>query len=120
MSKMYYPLYGMIEQKGVILPLIINLASDASVDSFQGKGVESVTKSGTGEYTIVLKDKYNKLLSAALGKAGAIADVDHRVKSVDLANKTIVVATDDGSVDADTAVAHAVHLTVVTTKSSVA
>lgn len=120
MSKMYYPLYGMIEQKGVILPIKINLAADASVSSFVGKGVESVTKSGTGEYTVVLKDNYNKLLSASFAQAGAIPDVTPYIASEDVANKEIVVSTHDGAVDADTAVAHEVHVTIIATKSSVA
>lgn len=113
-------MYGMVEPKGVIVPLKISLAADASVSSFSGKAVQSVTKSGTGEYTIVLKDTYNKLLSSVVSTFGAISDIFPYVKSESVSSKEVVIATNDGSVDADTAVAHEIHVVIVTTKSSLA
>lgn len=121
MSKLYYPPLGSIEPKVVTVPLKISLSGAGAVSSFVGKGVASVTKSGTGEYTVVLKDNYNKLLSAGLAQlSSALTDVFARVKSADVANKQVVLATDNGTADADTAVAHELHLTLVLTKSSVA
>jgi len=121
MSKMYYPLYGCIEQKVAIVPLKISIASDASVSSFVGKGVESVTKSATGEYTVVLKDSYNKLLSAQLSVlATGIVVINPQIKSEDVAAKSVVILTHNGTAVADTEVALELQVSLVVTKSSVA
>lgn len=121
MSKLYYPLYGAIEQKVALVPLKISLAADASVDSFVGKGVDSVTKSGTGAYDVVLKDSYNKLLSAQVSQLGAsVVDVEPQVASESVSSKAVSIMTHNGTAATDTAVAHEVHVLLVVTKSSVA
>jgi len=131
MSKMYYELYGAIEQKVAIVPLKISLAADASVVSFVGKGVVSVTKNGTGKYDVILKDNYNKLLSVSFASEAASAtDIACQLDNEVVTAKTFSVVTyntvsaTDGSpavnTIADTAVAQKVHVTLIVTKSSVA
>lgn len=48
----------------------VPLASDASVGAKVGRGF-SVAKTGTGEYTVTLQDKYTSLIGYAFGVKGS-------------------------------------------------
>ena len=81
------------DARQVIIAGQITLNSSAAVtaNSFNNL-VSSVAKSGTGEYTITLADKYVELKSAQISYEGA-GDVVLRVKSTDVSSaKTIINA----------------------------
>lgn len=119
--KLFYPLYGSPEPKVALVGARIVLASDASVSSFSGKGISSVSKTGTGEYTITLSDKFNKLLGGGVVALGSsVSDVVTQIESENVVEREIVVMTHDGSAKTDTAVAQELCLNLVLTKSSVA
>lgn len=72
----------------------ISLSAAAAVSSSDFNDlVESVTKSGTGEYTILLKDKYVSLKACNLTPMSS-EDLTLRIKSHDVQSaKTIVLET---------------------------
>ena len=54
---------GSLEQRVVDRYLEISIGATGAVDSFSGKGTQSVTRNSAGNYTIQMEDGFNKLLS---------------------------------------------------------
>lgn len=71
----------------------------------KGYGVATFARTGTGEYTITLQDKYQRLMSAQLTVLAATAvDLVAQLKSEDVAGaKTIVFNMNAGATPTDTA-----------------
>lgn len=123
MANRYFNQFVLTQDKRqVIISGIISLNSSAAVtgDNFNSL-VTSVAKSGTGEYTITLADKYQELKSLNVSYEGA-GDIVPRIKSTDVSGaKTLIVETFDlsGAAVADVAVASKLHINIVLKDSTV-
>ena len=80
-----------IERKSIILSNTVSINSSAAVVSDNSEG--EWTKTGTGEYTLTLPDKYMKCLAAQVTLEAATAvDLVAQIKSIDVTSaKTIVI-----------------------------
>ena len=110
------------DKRQVLISGIISLNSSAAVtgNNFNSL-VASVTKSGTGEYTITLQDKYVELKSLNVTFEGT-GDIVPRVKSTDVAGaKTLVVQTWDisSAAVANVSAASKLHINIVLKDSTV-
>ena len=85
-------------------------------------GITSVARSGTGEYTITLDDKYTSLFNANFNLEAATAiDLVPQIKSHDVASaKTLVVNLNAGATPTDSAneVVHKIHFNLILKNSS--
>jgi len=100
----------------------INIAADASVSGYSIKGVASVTKTGTGEYTITLQDAYYSFLTAQCTLMAATAvDLVPQIKSVNVAaaSKTVVVRLNTGATPTDPAAVCTLCVSIVCKNTSV-
>lgn len=105
-------------KRQVFLSGIVSLNSSAAVTASTIPHV-TVTKSGTGEYTLTLDDKYVELRSAQLTMQTS-EDLVARVASHDVQSaKTIVVETATAAVATDATAAAEIHVTLVLKDSSV-
>lgn len=69
----------------------VSIASDASVSASNISGA-TVTKTGTGQYTITLADSYNALISAGLQiQAATAVDLVPQVKSQTVGSTNLIV-----------------------------
>lgn len=89
------------EVKALYCKFSVDSAGDATLDAINSKGIASVTKTATGEYTIVLEDRYNALLqlihSREYSGAGA-GGLNVIIRSEDVDNtKTIVIESVDSA-----------------------
>jgi len=96
----------------------IALSAAAAVDSNSIPLSASVAKSGTGEYTITLQDKYVELRSCQLSML-TTEDVQARIKSHDVATKTYVIETATAGSPADVSAAAEIHVSFSFRDSSV-
>jgi hypothetical protein len=123
MANRYFNQFVLTQDKRqVIISGIINLSSAAAVTSENFNSlVASVTKSGTGEYTITLTDKYQELKSFNVSYEG-LGDTVLRIKSTDVSSaKTLIFETFDlsGAAVADVSVVSKIHVNIVLKDSSV-
>lgn len=99
MANRYFNQFHGTPQKGVvILPGTLSIAADASISSQDFK-MGTFTKTGTGEYTLTLSDKYVGALSVlATVQAATAVDLVAQVKSVDVVSaKTVVFNLNTGA-----------------------
>lgn len=105
-------------KRQVVLAGKIDLSAAAAVDASNIPHV-TVTKSGTGEYTLTLDDKYVEMRSAQATML-TTEDVQARLKSHDVTSaKTVVIETATAGSPADVTAAAEIHVTLVLKDSSV-
>lgn len=80
-------------KKPVLIAGSISLAANASVSGSSIKGVSSVSKTGTGEYTVTLSDEYYALFFASAAVSDSTEDIAVSVDAVSLSSKTFKVVT---------------------------
>lgn len=103
----------------VILAGKIDLnASAAVLSTTDVQNAASVTKTGTGEYTITLNDSYTKKLSIqATVESDTDADLVAQIDSSDIqgnsAAKTIVIKTMAAAVPTDASAAATIYITIL-------
>lgn len=90
-NRMFKPLHGHFNSGVALIDGYVDIAADASVSSSAVDGA-TVTKTGTGQYTVTLADTYNELLACNLTVQAATAvDLVPQVVSQDVSSaKTIV------------------------------
>lgn len=89
------------------------------ISAFSGKGITSVARTGAGEYTIVLDDKFNSIVDLNFSLVGATAeDLHPQAVSYDVATKTIVVNTLTAAVPTDATNAFELVFSVSATNSN--
>jgi hypothetical protein len=121
MSSRYFKQFTLTpDVRSIRLAGTISLNSSAAVTGFDIPFVESVEKTGTGEYTITLQDRYVTLRSVQLSVMGADAAVSAKPVSEDVNGaKTIVINTVDTGAAADVTVAATILIDVALKDSSV-
>jgi hypothetical protein len=122
MASRYLNQFVLTQRKGVVqIAGTISLSAAAAVSSSDLTSlVSSVTKTGTGEYTIALADKWVGLISVTASLESSVATDSVQVKSADpVTAKTIVVRTITSGAYADVAVASKLHLSIQLKNSSV-
>lgn len=106
-------------KRQVMLSGKISLSAAAAVTSSDIPFAASVSKSGTGEYTITLDDKYVELRSCQMTMLTS-EDVQARLSSHDVSSaKTIVVETATAGSAADVSAVAEIHVTLILKDSSV-
>lgn len=100
---------------------IVSIAANAAVSSESIIGA-TVARTGTGEYTITLSDKYNAMVACHLTMEAATAvDLVPQVKSTDVSGaKTIVVNLNAGATPTDPSAVCKLHVSIFMRNSSVA
>lgn len=94
MSNRYYTqFFYSFFKKPVLLAGKIPLSASAAVGTVAIKGIKSVVKSGTGEYTITFEDKYPSLQYLNAQDVDSGENLVCHFKSYDPANKTIILVT---------------------------
>lgn len=86
-------LYGLVQLFGQVT-VTGNATPASSTATTSSKGFASASRTGTGEYTLVLEDKWAELHAAQLSLQAAAAlttGQSCKLKSFDLANKQVVV-----------------------------
>lgn len=85
-----------------------------------GNLIDSIERTGVGEYTIILKDRYNALQSAIFQiGSGSSQSLVTQVSDVDLSTKTIVVRLLNGTTPTDFSSGGAMFMQMVLNNSSV-
>jgi hypothetical protein len=99
---------------------IIDIAADASVAGSSIKGA-TVAKSGTGEYTVTLADKFNALMDVQLTvEAATPVDLVPQILSTDVSGtKEIVFSLLTGATPTDPSAVCKVHFKAFLRNSSV-
>lgn len=99
----------------VVVGSICDIHSDASVLTTSTSDFGTWTKSGTGEYTLTLADKWAGHLAAHPAVEAATAvDLVAQIKSIDVAGaKTVVVNLNAGATPTDPLAVCKLHLTLV-------
>lgn len=89
------PLKGTLERGVVVLAGILDIHSDATVLSTSFFAGGAFTKTGTGEYTLTLEDKFTELLACSLTlEAATPVDLVPQIDNTDVSSaKTIVFNT---------------------------
>ncbi len=66
MNRRTYQFHSAFEAQTVALYMnvVIGAMGDPTLTANQNKGITSITRTGTGAYTIVLQDQYTRILSA--------------------------------------------------------
>lgn len=115
-SQFFYSLL----KKPVFIGGKIALNSSAAVTSFDIDGVASVVKTGTGEYTVTLQDKYNKLVSIQGSNVDSAQDLAIAFTSIDVTStKTFKVITKVAGTAANITDACDIYLDLILSNSSV-
>lgn len=110
MANRYFRQFALVKDpRTILLGGQISLSAAAAVTGNTLDFVQSVTKSATGEYTIILQDKYVIDKTVQVSFEGASLCIP-KIKSVDLANKTIIVQTMVAGAVADITAAGFIHL----------
>jgi hypothetical protein len=95
------------------------LSAAAAVGTVAIKGIASITKTGTGEYTITFDDKHYSIQSLSAGIVDSSEDLAISFESINLSAKTIKLITKVAGVDADVADACDIYLSFLFNDSSV-
>ena len=106
-------------KKPVLLAGSISLDASAAVSASDIKGVASVSKTGTGEYTVTLSDDYYALFFASAAVSDSTEDIAVSVDTVNLSSKTFKVTTKVAGVVDDVSDACAVYVQLVLSNTSV-
>lgn len=105
-GRLFLPPGGHLEVNVIGLYGAITFGSTGAVASSSGKGIASVVRNSTGNYTVTLSDSYNALLWAGVALLDSAASdpstvgVLARIYSQDMSAKTVSVqfyAADDGA-----------------------
>lgn len=108
------------DARPILLSGKIVLNSSAAVVSNNLDFTASVTKTGTGTYTVTLQDKYAEVKSIQVSHAGAELDVEAKVVSEAISSaKTIALRTEIAGVAANVTAACEIHILIVVNDSSV-
>lgn len=120
-NRNFAPVQGSIERGVVVLAGILDIHSDASVLSTSFFAGGTFTKSGTGEYTLTLTDKYNELLACSLTVEAATAvDLVPQIDNHDVSSaKTIVFNLNAAATPTNPSAVCKVHVLLVLKNSSV-
>lgn len=119
MANRYFRQFALVKDpRTILLGGRISLNSSAAVTGNTIDFCQSVTKSGTGEYTIVLQDKYVVDKCVQVSFEGASLAIC-KIKSVNLSTKTIVVETMVAGALANITAAGSIHILVVAKDSTV-
>lgn len=102
-----------------VLFATFTLGASGAVSSDDSFGLAVTKEAGAGDYKLTLEDRYNALkgMPWTLERAAA-ADSHVEIKSVDLANKEILVSTVTAGADANLASGTVVRLTLWLKNSS--
>lgn len=107
-------------KKPVLVAGKISLSAAAAVSSFDIPGVATVVKTGTGEYTVTLQDKYVKLISLQLSSSDSTQDLLVDSKSIDVVSaKTFKIITKVAGSPANITAACSVYVNLLASNSSV-
>ena len=106
-------------KKPVMIAGSIPLSASAAVGTVDIKGVESVVKTGTGEYTVTLSDEYYKLISAQAGVIDSAQNLKFDFHSFNLPAKTFVIKSQVAGVVANVTDACEISLCLILSNSSV-
>lgn len=106
-------------KKPVMIAGKIPLSSAAAVGTVAIKGVASVTKTGTGEYTVLLSDEYYGLESIHAGIVDSAQNLHVDFASIDLPNKSFKIVTKVAGVVANVSDACDIYVQLVLSNSSV-
>jgi hypothetical protein len=88
-------------KKACLISGKIPLSAAAAVGTVSIKGIASVTKTDTGEYTIVLSDSHYAIVGIGASAVGSTEDLAVAFASIDLATKTAILETRVAGVLAD-------------------
>lgn len=80
-------------KKPVMIAGSIPLSSSAAVGSVAIKGISSVSKTGTGEYTVTLEDEYYGVCSVSAGIIDSAENLKVVFSDIDLPSKTFKIKT---------------------------
>ena len=99
---------------------VISIAANASVSSSSIIGA-TVTKTGTGEYTITLAETYNAMMATNLTlEAASAVDLVPQVESTDVSGaKTIVINLNAGATPTNPSAVCKIHVSIFMRDSSV-
>lgn len=115
-----------LEKELIALPFRFSLSAAAAVvaGSTFGRGVTSVTKTGTGQYTVQLQDIFPAFLSADFtvrGTGTVVTVPELRSQSVPTNGQLVIkTVTRSTGAEADTAVAYEILCTIYVRNSTVA
>lgn len=110
--------YSLIKKKTEIEG-VVAIAADASVSSQDIPGA-SIAKTGTGEYTVTLEDKYSKCMGVYAQLGETAADLQAVPGAVDVVSaKTIVINTKTAGVNTDAAATATLYVKIVLRNSSI-
>jgi hypothetical protein len=116
LTQFFYSLW----KKPVLVSGKISLSAAAAVSSFDIPGVATVAKTGTGEYTVTLQDKYCKLISLQLSASDSTQDLLVDSKSIDVVSaKTFKIITKVAGSAANITAACTVYVNLLASNSSV-
>lgn len=120
-NRNFAPLQGTLERGVVILSGILDIHSDASVLSTSFFAGGSFAKTGTGEYTLTLTDKYSELLACSLTvEAATPVDLVPQIDNTDVSSaKTIVFNLNAGASATNPSAVCKVHVMLILKNSSV-
>jgi len=100
---------------------MISLSAAAAVVSSDIPGVASVAKTGTGEYTITLQDKYPACVSLFSQVAETAQNLEAKPGAQDVASaKTVIINTKVNGVNTDATATCKIYVKIVLRNSSVA
>ncbi len=105
-GRLFLPHGGNLEVNVIGLYGSITFGSSGAVSASSGKGIASVVRNSTGNYTITFSDSYNALLWAGVSLLDSAASdpssvgVLSRIHAQDMSAKTVTIqffASDDGA-----------------------
>jgi len=88
-------------KKPVLIAAKIPLSASAAVGTIVGKGIASVSKTGTGEYTITFSDSHYALSDLKATVLDSAQDLVVDFKTLNLSAKTVIMVTKVAGVAAD-------------------
>lgn len=106
-------------KKPVMIAGKIPLSAAAAVGSVAIKGIASVAKTGTGEYTITFEDAHYSLASLSACVADSAEDLVVDFKSISLSGKTAIMVTKVAGAAANVTDACDVYINFIFNDSSV-
>src|SRR5574343_75612 len=106
-------------RKPVLLAGKIPLSASAAVGTVAIKGIKSVVKTGTGEYTITFEDKYPTLVSLSACDVDSAENLVVDFKSYNPSAKTIILVTKVAGAAANVTDACDIYVSFLFTNSSV-
>lgn len=121
MANRYFQQFVAVPQHGlVMLSGSVSIAADASV-SASSFPFGTITKTGTGAYTLTLADKYSSVVSIQATLEAAVAvDLVPQVTSADVSSaKTVVFSLNTGATPTNPSAVCKLHILLLVKNSSI-